>query len=166
MGKRMYMVFLVLVGLGGCGLLSETNKVRQPYLGAAAIIAPTPAVRVLVSRDARDQRVQVVESIALVAPDGRRYTPRPDQQKISRQPYSYTTLPGLRGSGNASQLPDTLGVSSPSQRRSEFINISALIDIPDVEGYRRLSDQWTIAVVFSGAKGRKKKITIPAPPID
>ena len=76
------------------------------------------------------------------------------------------TRPELRGSGGSNQLPDSLGVSPPAQRRSEFINVIALIEIPDVEGYRLLSDQWSIAVVFSSANGTKKKITIPAPPIE
>lgn len=163
---RTLLVLPVLVALGGCGLFSGADEIRRPYLGAAAVAAPTPAIRILVSRDARDRSAQEVDSIALVAPDGRRYTPGPDQQWVSRQPYSYATRPELRGSGGSNQLPDSLGVSPPTQRRSEFINVTAVIEIPDVEGYRLLSDQWTIAVVFSSASGTKKEITIPAPPIN
>jgi hypothetical protein len=166
MFSRIVLIISILIALSGCGLLSGGDKIRRPYLGAAAVTAPIPAVRILVSRDARDKSAQVVESIALIAPDGTRYTPRADRQEISRQPYSYATRIELRGSGGSSRIPDNLGVSPPAQRRSEFINITALIDIPNLENYRRLSDQWTVAVVFSGANGKKEKITIPAPPLE
>jgi len=158
------LVLLVLAVLGGCGLLSGTDKVRDPYVGASVILSPAPAVKILVTMDARDRSTQMVESVELVSPDGQSYAPNPDQQLVSRQPYSYATLPGLRGSGGSSQVPDNFGVTLPTARRSEFINIAAVIEIPSLETYRRTYRRWTVLVVLSGIDGKIRKIVIPAPP--
>ncbi len=167
MGKfgHSFLIFALTAGLGGCGWLSGPDKIRAPYLGAAAVVSPMPAVRVLVSRDARDPTTQSIESIELVAPDGKRYSPNPDQLSVSRQPYSYASWPELRVSGSSRQIPENVAVAPPAERRSEFINVTALIEIPDLESYRRWPDQWTIAVQFSGANGERKRALIPAPPL-
>jgi len=161
---RKSLILLALTVLGGCGLLSGTDKVRDPYVGASVILAPAPAVKILVTLDARDRSSQMVESVELVSPDGQSFAPKPDQQLVSRQPYSYATLPGLRGSGSSSQVPDNFGVVLPTDRRSEFVSVAAVIKIPNLETYRRTYRRWTVLVVLSGIDGKMRKIVIPAPP--
>jgi len=158
------LALLALIVLGGCGLLSGTDKVRDPHVGASVILAPAPAVKILVTLDARDRSSQMVEAIELVSPDGQSFAPKPDQQLVSRQPYSYATLPGVRGSGSSGQVPDNFSIIPPTNRRSEFVSVAAVIKIPDMETYRRTYRRWTVLVVLSGIDGKMRKIIIPAPP--
>lgn len=163
---RAILVLTAAITLAGCGLWPGRGGLEQPYVGAAASLDPKPVVRILVSRDSRDDDAHSVESIELIAPDGERYTPAADDQQITRQPFSYTALPGLRGRGGVKRSPSNLSLIPPSSRRGHILSNTAVIDIVDVEAYRQMHEQWTIVIVLADTRGKRKRITLPAPPIE
>ena len=163
---RVFLILFAAQFLTGCGLWPDRGGLDQPYVGAAASLDPTPVVRILVSLDSRDEDARSVESIELIAPDGERYSSVAADRQVTRQPFSYTALPGLRGRGGVKRSPSNLSLIPPSSRRGHIVSTTAVIEIPDIAAYRRMPERWMILVVLADTRGKRTRIARPGPPIE